>query len=72
MKTSKRGFLSADTISSATSSGATDLTPRASTRPAVSSVRTIEGMTTDTSTPEPRSSARTASDSPTTPCFVAQ
>ena len=32
----------------------------------------VLGMTTDTSTPVPRSSWRTASDSPTTPCLVAQ
>ena len=36
------------------------------------SVRTMAGITTDTSTPVPRSSTRTASDRPTTPCLVAQ
>ena len=43
-----------------------------STRPTVSSVLTMPGITTEISTPVPRSSARTASESPTTPCLVAQ
>ena len=39
--------------------------------PADSSVLTNAGMTTEISTPVPRSSARAPSDSPTTPCLVA-
>ena len=70
-KTSKRGFLSADTTSPATSSGSTAFT-RESARPVASSVLTTLGMTTETSTPVSRSSTRAASDSPTTPCLVAQ
>ena len=70
-KTSNRGFWSADTTSAATSSGSTAFT-RESARPAASSVFTTLGMTTETSTPEPRSSTRTASESPTTPCLLAQ
>ena len=43
-----------------------------STRPTDSSVLTMFGITTEMSTPVPRSSERTASESPTTPCLVAQ
>ena len=71
-KTSKRGTFSALTISSATSSGVTCLTPRVRGRPAASSVWTTTGMTQETSTPVPRTSARTASLTPTTKCFVPQ
>src|SRR3954471_13987556 len=70
-KTAGRGFFSTSTIASATFSGVTALI-NASFTPNVNSVRTIDGSTHEISTPEPRSSCRTASDNPTTPCLVAE
>jgi hypothetical protein len=71
-KTSKRANAMASTTASATSSGVELLNAGVSTSPVESSVLTIPGITTEISTPVPRSSTRTASDSPTTPCLVAQ
>ena len=71
MKTSKRGTSSASTISLATSEASTGLTQRWPT-PLVSSVLTTVGITQATSIPLSRSSARTASLSPTTACLVAE
>ena len=70
-KTSKRGTSSAPTTSAATCWVVRFLTPRASVMPLESSVLTIPGMTHEISTPEPLSSNRTASESPTTACLVA-
>jgi hypothetical protein len=69
---SKRGALSAPTTAAATSCGETTLTPLAVPMPLPSSVSTTPGMSTETSTPVPRSSARSASERPITPCLVAQ
>ncbi len=71
-KTSKRGCSSADTISAATSSGSTFFTPRADCRPDASSVFTTPGITQENSMGVSRSSARTASVTPTTKCLVPQ
>jgi hypothetical protein len=70
--TSKRPNFKASTTASATCSVVELLNAGVSTNPVDSSVLTIPGMTTETSTPVPRSSIRTASDSPTTPCLAAQ
>ena len=70
--TSKCGNFRASTTASATSSTLEFLKAGVSTSPAESSVLTMLGITTEISTPVPRSSARTASDIPTTPCLVAQ
>ena len=71
-QTSKRPVSRASTIASATSSGSRFLTPRASGRPEPSSVLTTPGITQWISIAVPSSSARTASQSPTTACLVAQ
>ena len=71
-QTSNLGNLSALTIASATSSGASFFSPRVSASPRPSSVSTTAGITTETSIPLSRSSARTASLNPTTACLVAQ
>ena len=70
--TSKRGCSMAATISSATSSGVTCLTPRVSCRPAASSVLTTTGITHETSMPKSLTSARMPSEAPTTKCLVPQ
>ena len=71
-KTSKRSVRRASTIASATSSGSTTLTARVSFKPEPSSVLTTPGHTTESSIPVPRSSARRASERPTTANFVVQ
>jgi hypothetical protein len=71
-QTSNFGNFKALTMSLATSSGSSFFTPGVSGRPEPSSVLTTAGITTETSTPVPRSSARTASLRPTTACLVAQ
>ena len=72
MKTSNFGRSSASTIASATSSGWSTLIARVSGRPEPSSVLTTAGITHEISIPLPRSSARTASETPTTKCLVPQ
>ena len=67
-----RGLRARRSCRAAISSGETRGTPRRSGTPAASSVLAKPGMTTVTSTPVPRSSARTASERPITPCLVAQ
>ena len=71
-QTSNLGTFSASTVSAAMSSGEIRGTPRRSGTPDASSVLAKPGITTVTSMPVPRSSARTASESPTTACLVAQ
>ena len=70
-KTSKRGFFSAETHLGGDVLGLDRLHARVGKTGGQLGVHAL-GMTTETSTPVPRSSARTASDSPTTPCLVAQ
>ena len=70
-QTSIRPVRRASTISSATSSGVISFTTGDLAYPAIISVLTMPGMTIEKSMPVPSCSARTASVSPTTACFVA-
>ena len=70
-KTSKRGFFSAGDDLGRDVLGLERLHARFGQAGGELGCTTL-GMTTETSTPVPRSSTRTASDRPTTPCLVAQ
>lgn len=71
-RTRGRGWATSLTIASAMSDGSAFLTPLTPDVPAISSVFTNVGLTTENFTPDRRYSMRAASVKPTTACLLAQ